>query len=401
MSTSVPITMSDIATDNNLVTSVTLTPSSSTSPVSESVKTDSFMNGIGPSRTSRVKFGTDYPTSSRNPDFNFFQSTLDYYPPRVGIKVSLPPFWSDAPRVWFQSADGVFRQNGIISEYEKYDLVLCALDSRHMTRVEHIICHKPQDKPYTALKEALLKEFELDESQRLNQLLYNVQLGDLKPTELLFQMKKLLGNFSDDNPVVTSLLKKLFLDKLPLHCRQILAGSLEADLDVLAWRADEIMSHSDKTHPAEVRVPNVNSNLSSMNAVLTKRVDMLETELARLRMQRHVSNNRPDTNQRSFARPSRSSRSPQRDRFYSNQFRPNFSPSSRGAEYSGRAFNDERPCFFPGSIDSAQRPRRNFNPPNRKLNAPNLCFYHSRYGRNALKCQSPCGWRRDSLAKNA
>ncbi|CAK8690314.1 unnamed protein product [Clavelina lepadiformis] len=64
-------------------------------------------------------------------------------------------------------------------------------------------------------------------------------------------MKKLLGNFSDDNPVVTSSLKKLFLDKLPLHCRQILAGSLEADLNVLAWRADEIMSQSDKTHPTE------------------------------------------------------------------------------------------------------------------------------------------------------
>ncbi|CAK8693235.1 unnamed protein product [Clavelina lepadiformis] len=141
------------------------------------------------------------------------------------------------------------------------------------------------------------------------------------------------------------------------------------------------MSYSDKTHPAEVSVQNVNSNLSSMNAVLTKRVDMLETELARLRMQRYVSNNRPDTNQRSFARPSWSSQSPWRNRFYNNEFRPNFSPNSRGAEYSGRAFNNERPRFFPGSIDSAQRT--------------------SRYGRDALSCQSPCDWRRNSLTKNA
>ena len=83
------------------------------------------------------------------------------------------------------------------------------------------------------------------------------------------------------------------------------------------------MSQSDKTQSTQVSIQNVISNLSSVNAFLTKRVK--ETELARLRMQRYVTNNRRDvTNQRSFTCSNWSSRPARRDRSYSNQFRPTF-----------------------------------------------------------------------------
>jgi len=55
-------------------------------------------------------------------------------------------------------------------------------------------------------------------------------------------MRELLGTYDSTNQQTNALLKKLFLDKLPPQVRSILAGTLDADLNSIVIRADEILA---------------------------------------------------------------------------------------------------------------------------------------------------------------
>ena len=62
-------------------------------------------------------------------------------------------------------------------------------------------------------------------------------------------MRQLLEAYDVNNTQINAVLRKLFLDKLPIQARTILAGSLETDLYSLALPADELMAaFSQNTH---------------------------------------------------------------------------------------------------------------------------------------------------------
>lgn len=66
------------------------------------------------------------------------------------------------------------------------------------------------------------------EERCINDLFNTLQLGDSKPTQLLCKMKNRLGKYTMSD----SLIRKLWIDKLPIHTAQILA-TLPEDLDML------------------------------------------------------------------------------------------------------------------------------------------------------------------------
>ena len=82
----------------------------------------------------------------------------------VGLK--LGTFWTDRPTIWFKQAEAQFVLKKITVEETKYHHVLVALDNRTSGEVEFIIEDPPADKPYTALKEALLEAYEKTPSQK-------------------------------------------------------------------------------------------------------------------------------------------------------------------------------------------------------------------------------------------
>ena len=74
------------------------------------------------------------------------------------------------------------------------------------------------------------------------------EIGDRKPTEMLNEMRQLLEAYDVTNSQTNAVLRKLFQDKLPGQVRTILAGSLENDLNSLAFRADETMAASSQNY---------------------------------------------------------------------------------------------------------------------------------------------------------
>ena len=140
--------------------------------------------------------------------------------------------------------------------------LLSSLDLRHLQRVEHVLLDLNPMYPYSYLKAALVKIFGQTEEHQLGQLLHARELGDRKPTELLAEMRKLLG--AKGYPV---LLKKLCMDRLPSSVRRVLVAGPIDNLDNVARRTDRV--------DAEHRLPTLTPDLwlLQINSLWTRLID--------------------------------------------------------------------------------------------------------------------------------
>jgi hypothetical protein len=55
----------------------------------------------------------------------------------------------------------------IFDEWDRFDLIVAALDSDTILSVHHLVTSPPEDEPYTALKEGLLHNHQLTDYQRI------------------------------------------------------------------------------------------------------------------------------------------------------------------------------------------------------------------------------------------
>lgn len=143
--------------------------------------------------------------------------------------LKLPKFWETSPVAWVTVAETLFATHRITSEQVKFHCVVNSLEPNHIEKVAHVLVSANLSHPYTALKQALLKRFEASDNFKLNKLLSLPSLdpncsNPKRPTELLIEMKNLIGQSTPLGHVAENLLKKLFLDKLPAQVRIILAA---------------------------------------------------------------------------------------------------------------------------------------------------------------------------------
>ena len=194
--------------------------------------------------------------------------------------VTLPKFWETDAQLYFTSIENTFTLFHITREEDKFQLLMNSLDLHHLQRIESTLVNLNKLSPYSHLKNSLLSEYLPTESERFDKLLYLTQLGDSKPSELLFNMRKLLG--SDDNE---PLLRKLFMDKIPRSIRVILASLDEKSLDKLALRADKILEvQTEKSQPFTKPPTTDNTILSEKFKTFENKINALSTMINELKI---------------------------------------------------------------------------------------------------------------------
>ena len=112
------------------------------------------------------------------------------------ITINLPKFWENDVSLWFLMVENIFSMRKIDSKCQRHELLLSSFDLRHLQRVEHVLIDLDPVFPYSYLKAALIKIFGQTEEHKLDQLLHACELGHSKPTELLAEMRRLLGTKS-------------------------------------------------------------------------------------------------------------------------------------------------------------------------------------------------------------
>ena len=181
--------------------------------------------------------------------------------------ITLPTFWETDVDLWFAAVDQIFASNGIWDEQRKFSVALNSLDLKSIRKVQHVV-RNPGMFPYTNLKTTLAKTYRLCENDRLDKLFHNTELNDRKPSELLLEMRYLLDAFNTSDSQSQAVLRKIFLDKLPVQVRTILAGSFDTNLDFIALRADEIMAASKSSNTT-------NSPQRLINEIFDQRLNQL------------------------------------------------------------------------------------------------------------------------------
>jgi len=253
-------------------------------------------------------------------------------------KVRLPqPLWREMPAHWFNVVEATFALNRITSDETKFRHILSNLDPTIIPFVTDLITDPPAHNKYDAIKTRIINAFSESKETKLRKLLRGQELGEDKPSHLLQRLRNLAGNNCTD-----TIIRSLFLEQLPESARSILTISPEGNLDTLAMQTDRILE-AIKPQVALVKAgstqSDTNNNVASgIQAEINEIRNMVEK--------------------------------------LSTEFKRGRSRSNSKARYHNRVRSKSR-----DKTVSTNNSNNNNNV---------LCYYHSRFGDQARRCQKPC-----------
>lgn len=193
--------------------------------------------------------------------------------PLVGaVAIKLPPFWRGNPLVWFAQAKAQFTTRAISTEATKYAFVIAALPQEVAQDIRDILISLPVKDEYITLKAKLIARVSASEQRKVQMLLTEEELGDRKLSLFLRRMEQFTGEQK-------GILKQLFLQRLLVNVRLILASTSEAlSLSDLAELADQIIEAQPDSPrvilaiaPATVEKPKPASTLESQVTDLARK----------------------------------------------------------------------------------------------------------------------------------
>jgi hypothetical protein len=231
----------------------------------------------------------------------------------------------------------------------KFDMIVSKLPKEVILRLTEFLTSPPTTNRYNTLKTKLLSMLEDSRTRQVEKVLGEMDLGDMKPSQLLQRMR---NTAKDSFPDGT--LRIMWQNHLPTTVRAVLVASRETDLDTLASIADDVAEATRSSHVSEV-VAQRSMRIDSTSISSAGDTAIILAEIAKLSV-RMMDLERSRPRQRDYDRNYRGGRPASRVR--------SVSSSSRGKA---------------GKKDW-------------------LCFYHYRFGQKADKCVQPCAW--DNKSEN-
>lgn len=255
------------------------------------------------------------------------------------VRVPFPSFKSDDIESWFRRLEYWFEFSKVATEQAKFALIASQIDDSTVANLEEML-NPDKETPYAIIKAKIISIFQATTSSKINKLLSGCQLGDLKPSQLLAEMKRIGGNVGDD------ILRNLWSKRLPLHLQPVVAAATQSSLSELATIADAVI---DVVGPiGALSVNAMASNANDTQTTVTQKSRSSEFEELRAaihQLTETVSKMQTNDNKRSR------SRSRSRSRPRGNQAGEN------------------------GTF---------------KLREDRICYYHRRFGNKAKLCTKPC-----------
>ena len=262
-------------------------------------------------------------------------NTVEVVEVPLASHIRLAAFSISNPRLWFAQAEAHFCSHQIQSQKVMYSYIVTTLPMDIAEEVSDLILEAPKENPYDTLKEALISRTGVSDQRRLDELFGNIEIGDRSPSQFLRHMKKLLGNRQLDDEII----RQLWMKRLPVRIREVLAVFGPVSLDELALAADKMLEAN--PNPQQLSAcSNPDHFLPHADDVNT-RLGNLEQQLQQLL---NISRSRSTSRN--------SSRSRSRSRSHSRSRRP--------------------PRITNGN--------------------PSHCWYHQQFGNQARKCTPPCSF---------
>lgn len=267
----------------------------------------------------------------------------------ISLASRLPEFWVDQPRVWFIRIEAILSPQRL-GDDARFDLVVAKLPKEVILQFTDFLSRPPATGKFAALKAKLLSLYEDTRIRQVEKLIGDMELGEMKPSQLLNRMKDLAReNFPDET------LRILWQGRLPGDVRAVLAVAETNDLDRLASIADNVVEATHRNYASEVRQPARSYNTPQAEGTApttSKDTAVILAEIAKLSVR--------------LANVERS-----------------------GGRQANRGRQGQR---YGRSTSRARNTSRNRSKSRAKDNPNWLCFYHFRYAEKANKCFQPCAW---------
>lgn len=138
----------------------------------------------------------------------------------VYARLPVPQMTNSNIEAWFTTMDFWFTASGIVADKQKTATVLAALNPNVISQLADVIASMPPTDRYVYVRAKIIELFADSEQRRLNRLLSELPLGDKKPSELYFEMKRVAGNTLGD-----AALKGLWTKRLPEFAQPVVAAS--------------------------------------------------------------------------------------------------------------------------------------------------------------------------------
>ncbi|XP_069962268.1 uncharacterized protein [Bactrocera oleae] len=267
--------------------------------------------------------------------------------PRSSIEVHQPDFHVDAamvPRIsppninetniesYFLSLEFWFAATGVTHDTRKYNLVMAQVPPSKLMELRAVIDSAPSLNRYEYIKSKLIAHFADSQQRRVQRVLSDMPLGDLKPSQLFNDMRRVAGT-----ALCETVLIDLWASRLPPHAQAAVIASKGDVADKIAI-ADAI---ADSMNFRQINVvgnqqPAISAPKEASDEPITLRE--IRNEIAQLTKQMEVIKSR---------RPRSRSKSRQRHQRYVHQ---------------------------------------------ESTNTNELCWYHHKFGANARTCRKPCSY---------
>lgn len=116
-----------------------------------------------------------------------------------------PPSMADSNiESYFMSLDFWFAASGITAQHDnrKFNIVMAQVPPNKLTELRGILEAVPEVGKYTYIKAKLIEYFADSQQRRLQRVLSDMPLGDMKPSLLFNEMKRVAGTSLSDAPRV-------------------------------------------------------------------------------------------------------------------------------------------------------------------------------------------------------
>lgn len=279
-----------------------------------------------------------------------------------------PRFLRENVPAWFTLLEDLMPSGS--SDKLKLSLLLNALPADVSASLHDILSTQPL--VYDTLKQAILHKFSISTEDKIQQFLQQHSIGDRSPTEYLRHLKSLLGP-SPPSSIEMALLKQRLLDQLPGTTKKILLLAKDLSLEAIAQMADE-MCKIDNTSPPSIPSSTFSSQAPAQALATLPSHTLLEHRIAALET---TVRNLPTSAQLESLLDSRISRLCETIQAFSPR-----SPRRWDRHASPHRASSPHPSHSRSSSST-------------RTQAPStdgMCWYHSKYGRNAHKCISPCSF---------
>ena len=140
--------------------------------------------------------------------------------------------------MWFAQAEAQFALANVVRDHTKFYHIIAKIDQSVICHVADLVTNPPNENKYEAVKARLISRFQISAQGRLERLLGDCDLGDMRPTHLLAKIQELGAGLN----VTDDLMKMLFLQRMPPNVKAVLAIS-DGTIGKLAEMADRMVEH--------------------------------------------------------------------------------------------------------------------------------------------------------------